>query len=313
MAYRKGQNGGLSPAARITQEIIARLEAGTRPWIKPWRGVRVSRPLRACGIPYRGMNVFWLWMVADMCGYASPFWMTYNQAKELGAQVRMGEKSTIAIFYKSYTKEIEAPGTGEKSDEARRVLKAYPVFNADQVEGLPERFHPAASLDLIEPEGREQVLDAFFAAIPATLRLQGDEAYYEPLADRVTMPPAHLFSGFNHYYATLAHELSHWTGHSSRLGRDLKNRFGTAAYAAEELVAELSSAMLGAELRLPVAHLDNHASYIEHWLKLLKDDDRAILTAAAKAEEASSLLLKLGGRGAADLTDKASHDAALAA
>jgi antirestriction protein ArdC len=313
MAYRKGQNGGLSPAARITQEIIARLEAGTRPWIKPWRGVPVSRPLRACGIPYRGMNVFWLWMVADMCGYASPFWMTYNQAKELGAQVRNGEKSTIAIFYKSYTKEIEAPGTGEKSDEARRVLKAYPVFNADQVEGLPDRFHPSVTLELVEPEGREQALDSFFAAIPATLRHQGDEAYYEPSIDRVTMPPAHLFSGFDHYYATLAHELSHWTGHSSRLGRDLKNRFGTAAYAAEELVAELSSAMLGAELGLPVAHLDSHASYIEHWLKLLKDDDRAILTAAARAEEASSLLLKLGGRGAADLTDEAAHDAALAA
>ena len=98
MAYRKGQGGALSPATRITQEIIARLESGTRPWIKPWRGVPVSRPLRACGIPYRGMNVFWLWMVADMCGYASPYWMTYNQAKSLGAQVKKGEKSTIAIF-----------------------------------------------------------------------------------------------------------------------------------------------------------------------------------------------------------------------
>ena len=126
---------------------------GTRPWIKPWRGVPISRPLRACGIPYRGMNVFWLWMVADMCGYASPFWMTYKQAKALGAQVRKGEKATIAIFYKSYTKEVEAPDTGEKSDEARRVQKAYPVFNADQVEGLAERFHPAATLELVEPEG----------------------------------------------------------------------------------------------------------------------------------------------------------------
>ena len=237
MAYRKGQGGGLSPATRITQEIIARLEAGTKPWIKPWRGVPVSRPLRACGIPYRDMNVFWLWMVADMCGYASPFWMTYNQAKSLGAQVRKGEKSTIAIFYKSYTKEVEAPETGEKTDEARRVLKAYPVFNADQVEGLPERFHPAATLELVEPEGREAELDVFFAAIPVNLRHQGCEAYYEPTADRVTMPPVSLFGGFDHYYATLAHELSHWTGHASRLGRDLKNRFGTAAYAAEELVA----------------------------------------------------------------------------
>ncbi len=313
MAYRKGQSGGVSPATRITQEIIARLESGTKPWIKPWRGVPVSRPLRACGVPYRGMNVFWLWMVADMCGYASPFWMTYNQAKELGAQVRKGEKSTIAIFYKSYTKEVETPDTGEKTDESRRVLKAYPVFNADQVEGLSEHFHPAATLEVVEPEGRQAELDLFFANIPAVLRHQGDAAYYEPVADRVTMPPAHLFSGFDHYYATLAHELSHWTGHASRLDRNLKNRFGSAAYAAEELIAELSSAMLGAELGLPVTHLDSHASYIEHWLKLLKQDDRAILTAAAKAEEASRLLLQLGGRASADDADEASADAALAA
>lgn len=106
---------------------------------------------------------------------------------------------------------------------------------------------------------------------------------------------------------------SHWTGHASRLSRDLKNRFGTSAYAAEELVAELSSAMLGAELGLPVTHLDSHASYIEHWLKLLKDDDRAILTAAAKAEEASTLLLRLGGRISSDHLDEAPDDAALAA
>ncbi len=133
--------------------------------------------------------------------------MTYNQAQGFGAQVRKGEKSTIAIFYKSYTKEVEAPDTGEKSDEARRVLKAYPVFNADQVEGLPERFHPAASLDLLEPAGREAELDAFFARIPVDLRHQGGEAYYEPTPDRVTMPPTHLFAGFDHYYATLAHEV----------------------------------------------------------------------------------------------------------
>jgi len=312
MANRRHSSAGRSPAARITREIVARLEAGTRPWIKPWRGVAYSRPLRACGTPYRGMNVFWLWMVADMCGYSSPYWMTYNQARKLGAQVRKGEKSTIAIFYKSYTRQVEEPDGGDSTEEARRVLKAYPVFNADQVDGLPERFHPAASLELVEPEGRELALDSFFARIPAALRHQGDEAYYEPVADRVTMPPAHLFSGFDHYYATLAHELSHWTGHASRLDRDLKHRFGTAAYAAEELVAELSSAILGAELGLPVTHLDNHASYIEHWLGLLREDDRAILTAAAKAEEASALLLSLGGREIADAIDEVSA-AALAA
>ena len=296
MTHRRNGGSGLSPVARITREIVARLAAGTRPWVKPWRGAPVSRPLRACGTPYRGMNVFWLWMMADMRGYASPYWMTWNQARKLDGQVRKGEKATIAVFYKSYTKAVEAADTGETNEESRRVLKAYPVFNAAQVEGLPARFHPPAEPEAGEPEGRQAELDEFFAAIPAKLRHQGDEAYYEPLTDRVTMPPAHLFAGFDHYYATLAHELSHWTGHPTRLDRDLKNRFGTAAYAAEELVAELSSAILGAELGLPVAHLDNHASYIEHWLELLRKDDRAILTAAAKAEEASSLLLELGGR-----------------
>ena len=311
MTTRRSGATAQSPAARITQEIIARLEAGTRPWIKPWRGVAASRPLRACGVRYKGMNVFWLWLVADMCGFGSPYWMTYKQAQALGGQVRKGEKSTIAIFYKSYTKQLDAPEAGGPDEETRRVLKAYPVFNADQVDGLPERFHPV-TVELVEPEGREAAFDAFFAAVPATLRHQGDSAYYEPVVDRITMPPAELFTGYDHYYATLAHELSHWTGHSTRLDRDLKHRFGTSAYAAEELVAELSSAILGAELGLPVAHLDNHASYIDHWLKLLKDDDRAILTAAAKAEEASALLLRLGGRDAA-IEDDDAADAALAA
>lgn len=309
MAYAKSPTA-VSPATRITGEIIARLEAGTRPWVRPWRGVPVSRPLRACGVPYQGMNVFWLWMVADMAGYASPFWMTYAQARKLGGQVRKGETSTMAIFYKSYVKEVEAPDTGERSEEARRVLKAYPVFNADQVDGLPEQFHPAPALELAEPAVRRAELDAFFARMPAVLRHQGDEAYYEPGLDRISMPVPELFSGFDHYYATLAHELSHWTGHASRLDRDLKNRFGSSAYAAEELIAELSSAMIGAELGLPVAHLDSHASYIGHWLKLLRDDERAILTAAAKAEEASRLLLALGGRTAPPLEDAAAADGA---
>ncbi len=305
MPFRKPRGSGLSPAARITREIVARLEAGTRPWIRPWHGLPVSRPLRACGTPYRGMNVFWLWMFADMRGYASPYWMTYSQAHKLDARVRKGEKATIAIFYKNYTREVEWPDTGETSEEARRVLKGYPVFNADQIDGLAERFHPCAWPVTGEPKGRQETLDAFFAAIPARLRHQGDEAYYEPAVDRVTMPPAHLFSGFDHYYATLAHELSHWTGHADRLDRDLKNRFGTSAYAAEELVAELSSAILGAELGLPVAHLDHHASYIDHWANLLRADDRAILTAAGKAEQASGLLLRLGGRDPVDGIDEA--------
>lgn len=291
---RASRSASASPAARITAAIIERLEQGTKLWVKPWRGLPVSRPLRACGTPYRGMNTFWLWMVADACGYASSYWMTYRQCQALGGQVRKGAKSTIAIFYKAYTKDVENDA-GEQDTENRRVLKAYSVFNADQCDGLPKRFHPTPSVAPVEQRGREDRLDQFFANIGANLRHQGCEAYYEPAADRVTMPPAELFECYDHYYATLAHELSHWTGHSSRLKRDLRNRFGSDAYAAEELIAELSSAILGAELGLPVAHLDHHASYIASWLKILRADERAILTAAARAEEAASLLLDRGG------------------
>ena len=286
----------MSPAARITSAIIKKLETGTKPWVKPWRGVSVSRPLRSCGTPYRGMNVFWLWMVAEAGGYTSPYWMTYRQCARLGGQVRKGEKSTIAIFYKSYTKESATPDGDDPALETRRVLKAYAIFNADQCDGLPVRYYPDAEPQDTEPQGREDSLDTFFDTIKFNLRQQGCSAYYEAAPDRITMPPPNLFHGYDHYYATLAHELSHWTGHASRLDRDLKNRFGSEAYAAEELIAELSSAILGSELGLPVAHLDSHASYIASWLKVLKQDDRAILTAAARAEEAASLLLRLGER-----------------
>jgi antirestriction protein ArdC len=236
------------------------------------------------------MNTFWLWMIADAAGFLSPYWMTYQQCQKLGGQVRKGEKSTIAIFYKSYDKQVERED-GEDGTEKRRVLKAYAVFNADQCNDLPEMYRAKHELEPVEPAGREERLDTFFSDVGADLRHQGAEAYYEPVLDRITMPTAALFDGYDHYYATLAHELSHWTGHGSRLGRDLKNRFGSESYAAEELVAELSAAILGAELGLPVTHLDHHASYIAQWLELLKSDDRAMLTAAAKAEEAASLIL----------------------
>ena len=289
----------ISPATAITAAIVARLEAGVKLWVRPWRSAGSSRPLRACAVPYRGINVFWLWLVADMHSYSSAYWMTYRQAQALGGQVRKGEQASIAVFYKTYTRRSENTANGDEPEERRRVLKSYAVFNADQIEGLGERFRPAV-VPVREPEGRRNELDEFFSHVPATLRHQGDQAYYEPAIDRVTMPSANLFNDFEHYYATLSHELSHWTGHASRLNRDLKHRFGTEAYAAEELVAEMSAAMLGAELGLPVAHLDHHANYIDHWLKILKSDDRAILTAAARAEEASRLIIQLGGRAGPD-------------
>jgi antirestriction protein ArdC len=286
---------GRSPAETITQAIIERLEAGTRPWIRPWTGGGAARPLRACGTPYRGINTIWLWMAAEAAGFSSPTWLTYRKAQLLGGHVRKGERGTIAIFYKAYSKEVVDTETGHAQDEARRVLQSYIVFNACQVDGLPDRFFPAPRL-APEPTQRDRQLDAFFACIPARVRHLGDEAFYDPTADRITMPCPSAFRDSDHFRATFAHELSHWTGHQSRLARSLSGRFGSEAYAMEELIAELAAAMLGAELGLPVAHLDHHASYLASWLRVLKSDNRAILTAAAKAEEASDLLLRLGGR-----------------
>jgi antirestriction protein ArdC len=285
----------LSPAETITAAIVERLEAGTRPWAQPWTGASVSRPLRACGTPYQGINVLWLWMAAEAAGHASPFWMTYRQSQLLGGQVRKGERGTIAIFYRAYQAEDSEEGDETAGQRTRRVLKSFTVFNASQIDGLPDRFFPEPR-PLPSPTERDSVLDGFFAAIPARIRHRGAEAFYSPAADQVTMPEPGLFRDLDHYRATLAHELSHWTGHDSRLARQMGGRFGSEAYAMEELVAELSSAMLGAELGLPVEHLDHHASYLASWLKVLKADGRAILTVAAKAEEAASLLLRLGRR-----------------
>lgn len=286
-------------ADTITSAIIARLEAGTRPWVRPWTGTSVSRPLRACGTPYRGINALWLWMAAEAAGHSSPYWLTYRQAQLQGGQVRMGERGTVAIFYKSHRKKIEDEETGEARADTRRVLRSFILFNACQVDGLPERFFPAPRT-LAEPTARDRELDHFFSSIPARVRHFGDEAYYRPVPDDITMPDPATFRDLDHYRATLAHELAHWTGHGSRLARDLAGRFGSDAYAMEELLAEMAAAMLGAELGLPVAHLDHHASYVASWLRVLKADSRAVLTAAAKAEEACGLLLGFARGGSCD-------------
>jgi len=282
-----------SPAETITAAIVERLEAGTRPWVQPWTGASISRPLRACGTPYQGINVLWLWMAAGAAGHSSPFWMTYRQSQVLGGQVRKGERGTVAIFYRAYQTEEADDGDEAADRRTRRVLRSFTVFNACQIDGLPNRFFPEPQ-PLPPPTERDHALDYFFAAVPARVRHWGAEAFYSPILDQITMPEPGLFRDLDHYRATLAHELSHWTGHESRLARQMTRRFGSEAYAMEELVAELSSAILGAELGLPVDHLDHHASYVASWLKVLKADSRAILTVAAKAEEAASLLLRLG-------------------
>jgi antirestriction protein ArdC len=287
-----------SPADIITDAIIQQLEAGTRPWKQPWTQTAVQRPLRSCGSPYHGMNIFWLWMIAELRGFTSPYWMTYRQSQLLGGQVRRGERSSIAVFYKTYGKAVDDPQTGESTIEARRLLRSYAIFNASQIDGLPGRYYPEPETIVpIESDPvRRAELMAFFDAIPADVRHGGDKAYFSPAGDYIQMPPLERFGSFDGYAATRSHETAHWSGGAGRLNREFGKRFGDEKYAAEELVAELTSAVLGSELGLPVDHIANHAAYIGNWLTILKADNRAILTLASKADEAARYLLALGGR-----------------
>lgn len=278
---------------RITNRIIAELEAGTRPWLKPWNAEhaagRITRPLRHNGIPYRGINVVTLWMTATARGYACPVWLTYRQALELGGQVRKGEHGELVV----YANRITRTETGDQGEEIAReipFLKGYTVFNAKQIDNLPPHF-TAPAAPTLDPVARIDHAESFFAGTGADIRHGGNQAYYVPSRDFVQIPPFETFRDAESYYATLAHECTHWTRHEKRLHRDFgRKRWGDEGYAAEELVAELGSAFLCADLGLTPEPRTDHASYIENWLRVLKNDKRAIFTAAGYAESAAAFL-----------------------
>lgn len=282
---------------RITNHIVAQLEQGVRPWMQPCKGGeasgRIIRPLRANGIAYRGINVVMLWSIAVERNFRTPHWMTYRQAQELGGQVRKGEQGSPVVYASSISRTEIDEITGKENERDIPFLKGYTVFNADQVDGLPDRFRPAA---MPMPESVERIARAedFFGRAGATIRHGGNRAYYAPSEDRIQLPPFELFRDPESYYATLAHECVHWTKHPSRLDRDLgRKRFGDEGYAAEELVAELGSAFLCADLDLVPETREDHAAYIASWLKVLKNDSRAIFTAAAHAQRAADFLNEL--------------------
>ena len=205
-------SGRPSPAETITCAIIDWLEAGVRPWVRPWRSCAAQgRPLRANGEPYRGMNTFWLWLAAEQCGYRSRHWMTYRQAQTLGGQVRAGEQAQFAIFYKAYSKKVDSSERpGELVDEHRRVMRSYAVFNADQIDALPSDFYPEP-LSLVPPGDRLGArAQRFVDRLPARLRTGGDRAYYNLRADLITMPPVEQFDTRAAWAATLAHEAGHY-------------------------------------------------------------------------------------------------------
>lgn len=279
-------------ASEITALILSKLEAGVLPWARPWdRTGGGGRPLRHCGTAYTGINTLFLWAMADANGYNSRYWMTYRQAQELGGQVRKGEASSLSVYYSQISKTDTNRITGEEQNRAIRFLKAYNVFNADQIDGLPAHYYPTPA----PPEPREEsanrgAIDAFFDTIPVEVRHGGNAAFFSPVGDYIQMPPRGAFHSDDLYASTRAHESVHWSGGTGRLERKFGKRFGDNAYAFEELVASIGQCLVCADLGLPGELHDNHASYIEHWLRILKGDASAIIHAASKAEQAFNYL-----------------------
>ncbi len=278
---------------RVTNAIIADLEKGVRPWLQPWNAEhaagRITRPLRAGGQPYKGINVLMLWTSAMTQSFASPNWMTFNQAKELKANVRKGSKGSLVVYADRITRTATTED-GEESECDIYFMKEYRVFNVEQIDGLPSHFYATAAPQ-IDPVQRNETADRFFANTGADIRHGGNQAYYAPGPDYVQMPPFVSFTDAESYCSTLAHEMTHWTKHPSRLDRDFgRRKFGDEGYAREQLVAEIGAAFLCCGVGITPEPRDDHAAYLDHWLKVLKEDKRAIFQASAHAQRAVDFL-----------------------
>lgn len=278
--------------ARVTDRIITALESGVAPWVRPWQSEVDPMPINADSRrTYRGVNFITLQLTAQACGYWRNCWLTYRQAEKHGGRVRKGEHGVPVVFWK--LNRVNAKAETEPWPQETRLfenviplLRYYTVFNTAQIEGLPAALaDPAPSIP--QWQGHD-VADEVIQLSGARIRHAGGQAFYAPADDYVQLPTMTSFREASDYYATALHELAHWTGHSSRLNRQLGKRFGDEAYAMEELIAELGSAFLCAHCRIE-GQLQ-HASYIEHWLKVLRGDKRAIFVASTKAQNAADFL-----------------------
>lgn len=276
---------------RITAQIAEAIEAGAPDYVMPWH--RSSGALHCpsnaiSGRHYRGLNILTLWIEGEARGFASGQWATYRQWSDHGAQVRKGERGSTVFFWQQRVGDSSADSTDQEPRRPAFVAKAFTVFNAAQVDG----YNPAMPLALSEQE-REARMERFVQNTGAAITHGGDSAYYSPAADHIHMPDFERFKSAAAYYSTLAHELTHWTGAKHRLDRCLGNRFGSEAYAMEELIAELGAAFTCARLAIATEPRRDHAPYIASWLKALRNNPRAIFSAARKAQEAADYLDRL--------------------
>src|SRR6266699_505956 len=282
--------------ASVTAQIINAIEQGVGNWRMPWHtsGRFAFSPINVTSHkPYRGINTVCLWAAAESKGYESGEWGTYKQWQDRSAQVRKGEKSTTVVFWKFANNATESQDDDESTPPSgSRLLftRGYSVFNAAQVDGYTPKAEPG--MPVLQ---RIEQAEAFFRNVGAELRHGGNQAYYRPSDDHIQMPPFQAFKENLSYYSTLAHEHTHWTAKADRCDRQLGKRFGDSAYAAEELIAELGAAFTCAHLGLGTEPRQDHAQYIQSWLKVLKADKRAIFTAASKAQQAADWMMQRAG------------------
>ena len=279
----------------ITDKIIRDFENGIVPWVKPWKS---GSGLSLLSLPqnaltkrnYSGINILLLWAALDEKGFANSKWLTFKQALAMGGSVRKGESGTHVYFADKFVPEKEKQKAQDEGTDPASVhfLKRYTVFNVAQCDGLPEGLSVAR-----EPLPECEIVPHVEALITATIadfRIGGDQAFYVPSEDFIRIPHQTSYTDQINYYRTAFHELGHWTGHKSRLDRNLTTKFGTVDYAREELVAELATAFVCASLGIiPTVR---HADYIGNWLQVLKEDARAIVKAASLASKASDFILQ---------------------
>lgn len=268
----------------VTDRIIAQLKLGVVPWQKPWNMVSEGPRNIISNKLYRGINV-WLLMGA---GYSSPFWMTFKQALSLGGHVRKGEHGTPITFWKITDRaatEAEKAETG-KSRVKSFFLRTYTVFNLAQCEKIPADKIPSIGAVTANPVDAAEAMVTEYLADGPSLSFGHDGAFYSANADAVGMPNRELFATAGGYYSTLFHELTHSTGHESRLDREIANPFGSKGYAKEELVAEMGAAFLTGEAGLLDMTVKNSAAYISTWLEALENDDKLVVHAASAAQRA---------------------------